>query len=97
MGLYRWDTSGDQGRDLLDIVIILGRRIGRLRAKVNPIAAALIVGFVVLAGTYACMNRYETVKSYGVWVIIRDRWTGTVTACAYPPGRGPICRDATGG
>lgn len=52
----------------------------RLEVAVDRIAAAILLGFVILATTLAWLGRYETAATRG-GAFITDRWTGETQVC----------------
>jgi hypothetical protein len=47
---------------------------------VDRIAAAVLMGFIIMALTLAWLGRYETTAQRG-GVYVTDRWAGTVSYC----------------
>ncbi len=55
------------------------------------IAAAILLGFFVLAGMAAYLGRYEVTQATGAWFLLTDRWTGRVSVCFWLPAGGSKC------
>jgi hypothetical protein len=48
------------------------------------LAAAVLLGFIILSATIAFLGRYEVSAEPGGAALVTDRWRGTVQLCATP-------------